>query len=248
MECRQRIPLGARQERLGAQVKPMSDALAVDADKARAAEAAVSEVVSNMLVGLGTGSTAAHAITALGRRAAGGLTIRTVATSLATARAAEAAGLTVLDFADIAAVDLCIDGVDEIDPAFRAIKGGGGAMLREKIVARSAVRMIAIADGSKRRAALRRAVPIEILPFARASVAAHVAELGGNVIVRPGAISDQGNILADCSFADMTDLAGLAASLAAIPGLLGHGIFLDEIDALVISTHGYVERCDRPLA
>jgi ribose 5-phosphate isomerase A len=217
-----------------------------EAEKAQAAEAAVAEIESGMLVGLGTGTTAAYAIAALSRRAARGLRVRTAATSLATAQAADAAGLAVLDFADLAKVDLCIDGVDEIDPAFRAIKGGGGAMLREKIVARAAARMIAIADGSKRVTTLTRAVPIEILPFARASVAAHVGNLGGEVVMRSRP-SDQGNILADCRFADMTDLPRLAASLADIPGLLGHGIFLEEIDVLIVGGDGCAERCDRPL-
>jgi ribose 5-phosphate isomerase A len=219
-----------------------------EAEKARAAEAAVAEVESGMLVGLGTGTTAAFAITALAWRAMQGLTVRTAATSLATAQAAEAAGLVVLDFADLATVDLGIDGVDEIDPALRAIKGGGGAMLREKIVARAATRMIAIADSSKRVAALTRAIPVEIMPFARASVLAELARLGGEPVLRDGRISDQGNLLADCRFADMGDLPALAAAMAAIPGLLGHGIFLDEIDMLIVGGDGIVERCDRPLA
>jgi ribose 5-phosphate isomerase A len=219
-----------------------------EAEKALAAEAAVTEVEAGMLVGLGTGTTAAFAITALGRRAGEGLKVRTAATSLATARAAQAVGLQVLDFADLASVDLCIDGVDEIDPLLRAIKGGGGAMLREKIVARSAARMIAIADGSKRVATLSRAVPVEILSFARSSVLAELERMGGEAVLREGQISDQGNLLADCRFADLADLPALAMEMAAIPGLLGHGIFLGEIDRLIIGADGNMERCDRPLA
>jgi len=221
--------------------------MAREAEKCAAAKAAIAEVEAGMLVGLGTGTTAAFAIAALGRRVAEGLAVRTVATSLATARAAEAAGLAVLDFADCASVDLCIDGVDEIDPTFRAIKGGGGAMLREKIVAASATRMIAIADGSKRVATLTRAVPIEILPFARESVLAALRRIGGTPVLRAGT-SDQANLLADCGFADMSDLAALAATLDAVPGLLGHGIFLGEIDVLIVADGGSVQRCDRPLA
>ncbi|MDO6415055.1 ribose-5-phosphate isomerase RpiA [Sphingomonas sp. BIUV-7] len=217
-----------------------------DAEKARAAEAAVAEIESGMLVGLGTGTTAAHVVSALARRVAEGLSVTTVATSLGTARSAQAAGLAVLDFADVAAVDLCVDGVDEIDPALRAIKGGGGAMLREKIVAQAAARMIAIADGSKSVATLSRAIPIEILPFARASVLAAVGRLGGEPLLREGRISDQGNLLADCDFADMSDLPRLAALLSAIPGLLGHGLFLDEIDVLMVGEDESVKRCDRP--
>jgi ribose 5-phosphate isomerase A len=219
-----------------------------EAEKALAAEAAVAEVQSGMLVGLGTGTTAAFAIAALARRAGQGLRIQTAATSLATARAAEAAALVVLDFADLAAVDLGIDGVDEVDPGLRAIKGGGGAMLREKIVARAATRMIAIADASKRVGRLTRAIPVEILPFARASVLAELKRLGGEAVLREGRVSDQGNLLADCHFSDMGDLPALAAVMAAIPGLLGHGIFLDEIDTLILGGDGIIERCDRPMA
>ncbi len=117
--------------------------------KRKAAEAAVAEIESGMLVGLGTGSTAAFAISALGRRIREGLRVTAVGTSLATEAAARWRGIAMLDFADVARTDLVIDGADEIDSAFRAIKGGGGAMLREKIVAASATRMICIVDSDK---------------------------------------------------------------------------------------------------
>ena len=118
-------------------------------EKRLAAEAAVAEIVDGMAVGLGTGSTAAFAIAALGLRVAAGLRVTVAATSLATERAAAAAGLVVTPFETLDRLDLAIDGADEIDPAFRAIKGGGGAMLREKIVADAADRMICIVDSSK---------------------------------------------------------------------------------------------------
>lgn len=216
-----------------------------DAEKARAAEAAVAEVESGMIVGLGTGTTAAYAITALAGRVAKGLQIKAAATSLATMRTAQAAGITVLDFSDLAAVDLCIDGVDEIDPSFVAIKGGGGAMLREKIVARSAARMIAIADSSKRVEALSRAVPVEILPFGREAVLAGLRRIGGNPVLREGATSDQGNLLADCAFVNMRDPRGLAAAISEVPGLLGHGIFLNEVDVLIVGAGEGIVRARR---
>ena len=114
----------------------------VAARKRAAACAAVAEIEDGMLVGLGTGTTANFAIAALGERVAAGLKVTTVATSLAAARAAEAAGLAVLPFDTLARLDLAIDGADELDPQLRAIKGKGGAMLREKIVAAAATRMI----------------------------------------------------------------------------------------------------------
>ena len=124
--------------------------MTTDEDKRGAANAAVDEIADGMLVGLGTGSTAAFAIRRLGERVAEGLAIRAVATSQRSAELARAVGIDVLDFADVAATDLVIDGADEIDGRLFAIKGAGGAMLREKIVAASATRMIVIADGSKR--------------------------------------------------------------------------------------------------
>ena len=216
-----------------------------DSNKRKAAEAAIAEVTDGMLVGLGTGSTAAFAISGLGRRIArDGLKITAAGTSRATERAARDAGIPFLAFDDLAAVDLCIDGADEIDPLFRAIKGGGGAMLREKIVASAATRMICIVDASKPVATLARPLPIEVLPVARSYVAGAIRCLGGDPVIR-AAPSDQGNLLIDCAFGPIADPAGLAATLDAIPGLLGHGLFLSEIDALYIGDETSVERRER---
>jgi ribose 5-phosphate isomerase A len=216
-----------------------------DSSKSKAAEAAIAEVTDGMLVGLGTGSTAAFAISGLGLRIArDGLRITAAGTSRATELAARAAGIPFLAFDDLAAVDLCIDGADEIDPLFRAIKGGGGAMLREKIVASAATRMICIVDASKPVATLARPLPIEVLPFARSYVAGAIRCLGGDPVIR-AAPSDQGNLLVDCAFGPIADPAGLAATLDAIPGLLGHGLFLSEIDALYIGGETSVERRER---
>jgi ribose 5-phosphate isomerase A len=216
-----------------------------DIAKKKAADAAIAEVSDDMLVGLGTGSTAAFAISGLGRRIAEeGLRITAAGTSLATERAARAAGIAFLAFDDLAAVDLCIDGADEIDPLFRAIKGGGGAMLREKIVASAATRMICIVDASKPVETLTRPLPIEVLPFARSYVGGAIRCLGGDPVVRP-APSDQGNVLIDCAFGPIVDPQGLARTLNAIPGLLGHGLFLSEIDALYIGDETSVERRER---
>ena len=220
-------------------------------EKQAAAEAAIAEVCDDMLVGLGTGSTAAYAIAGLGRRVADGLRISAVATSLATEAAAREAGIPLLPFDDIAAVDIAIDGADEIDPAFRAIKGGGGALLREKIVAASAARMICIVDATKTVAQLgAHPLPIEVLPFARAFVADAVSRLGGEPKLRLAASgeparSDQGNILMDCAFGPIDDPEALAAALSDIPGMLGHGLFLREIDALLIGGPAGVERRER---
>ena len=227
---------------------------AAEAQKCAAAAAAVAEVRSGMLVGLGTGTTAAYAISALGKRIADGLDCRAVATSNRTAAAARAEGIPVIEFADVAAIDLAIDGVDEIDAMLRAIKGAGGAMLREKVVAQAAVRMIAIADNSKSVAVLgAKRVPVEVLPFARGFVESRVRALGGAPVLRldgeeQPALTDQGNPVLDCAFQRIADPPALAAALAVIPGLLGHGLFVSEVDTLYLGTPGGVERRDRPIA
>jgi ribose 5-phosphate isomerase A len=209
--------------------------------KRAAALAAVAEVEDGMVVGLGTGSTAAFVIEELGRRVAGGLTIRAVPTSLATASAAAALGIAVIDLPPGGTIDLGIDGIDEIDPELRAIKGAGGALLREKVVATAARRMLAIGDASKPVAALgAKPVPLEILAFARALIEREVVALGGLPVLRTGGQeavrTDQGNLLLDCRFGALADPAGLGAALSAIPGVLGHGLFVTEIHALYIGT------------
>jgi ribose 5-phosphate isomerase A len=219
-------------------------------EKYAAARAAADEIRQGMVVGLGTGSTVAELIPILAARLRDGLAVRTVATSRATEAAARAAGIPVIAFEDRATVDLTIDGVDEIDPLLHAIKGAGGALLREKIVAAASHRMIAIADASKWSAAIgTRAVPIEILPFARDFVLATVAAMGAHVRLRVAdgqwARSDQDNLLADCLFPDLSAPQALAARLSAIPGLLGHGLFLGEIDAVYIARGEAVTRYER---
>lgn len=221
------------------------------AAKRAAAEAAIQEIEADMLVGLGTGSTAAFAIAALGRRVAQGLRITAAATSLETERAARAAGIEMVDFATLSALDLGIDGADEIDPQFRAIKGAGGALLREKIIATSARRMICVVDIAKPVDTLgKRPLPIEVLPFALGFVSHAVESLGARAVLRCGkdatpALSDQGNLLIDCHFPGIPDPADLARKLSEIPGILGHGLFLTEFDAVFIGTVTGVERREK---
>lgn len=210
----------------------------------------MAEIEDGMLVGLGSGSTAAFAIAAIGKRVSDGLAIDAVATSLASEALARRHGIALLDFEDVASVDLVIDGTDEIDPAFRAIKGAGGAMLREKVVAAAAKRMVVVADGRKRVARLGGVpVPIEVLPFARSFVAGEVRRLGAEpVLRRAGAdpyLTDQDNIVFDCAFAQLDMPDEVAVALSAIPGVLGHGLFLREVDAAYIADRGTVERFER---
>ncbi|VWX54529.1 ribose-5-phosphate isomerase RpiA [Novosphingobium sp. 9U] len=222
-----------------------------EVQKRAAASAAVAEITDGMLIGLGTGSTAAYAVSEVARRVRDGLAIRAVATSKATAHAAMLAGIEVVELQDFDRIDLAIDGVDEIDGQLRAIKGGGGAMLQEKIVADAADRMIAIADASKRvRQIGARPVPVEVLPMAQALALRRAGELGARAVLRCKEAlpfrTDQGNLIIDCHFAVINDPANLADRLARIPGVLGHGLFLSEIDTIYVGVAGGVERCDRP--
>lgn len=222
-----------------------------DDDKRLAAEAAVAEIRDGMRVGLGSGSTMAFAIAAIGARRAEWPTATFFSTSQATWRAAHAAGIAIGRFADVAELDLAIDGTDEIDPQMRAIKGAGGALLREKIVASAARRMVVIADGSKQVAALGKApVPVEILPFARSFVAERVRALGADPVLRMTAMgkeyrTNQGNLILDCHFGAIRDPENLALELQAIPGALGHGLFLTEVAAAYIADKGIVTKMER---
>lgn len=224
-----------------------------DEDKRIAAIAAADEVRDGMLVGLGTGSTAAFLIDELARRARQGLRIEAVATSLASDAQAVAGGLTVRPFASVAAIDLCIDGADEIDARCHAIKGAGGAMVREKIVAAAAARMVVIADGSKKVEQLGAApVPVEVLGFGQAFVTRALEQLGGRPArrLRGGEdyLTDQGNLILDTQFGPIADSGALATRIGHIPGVVGHGLFIDEVDALYLAEGGTVTRIERPTA
>ncbi len=223
--------------------------MTADDDKRVAAEAAVGEVRSGMMVGLGTGSTAAHMIRALGRMVADGLGIDAVATSVASAELARELGIRVHDFAGVGRVDLTIDGADEIDDRLLVVKGAGGAMLREKCVAAASTRMVVIADGAKRVAAIGAArVPVEVLPFAQSFVTRVLAERSDPALRMAGAEpyrTDQGMLVVDCLFGDLSDPHGVAAWLQAIPGVLGHGLFLSEVDAAYLASGGVVTKLER---
>lgn len=221
-----------------------------DDDKRAAALAAVAEVRDGMLVGLGTGSTAYWAIVAIAERVAAGEAVRAVATSEASATLARRLGIPLLDMADVAEVDLTIDGADEIDGRCFAIKGAGGAMTREKIVAAASRRMVVIADGSKRVGRIGKAVvPVEVLPFARGFVARRLVALGADPAPRMHGAeayrTDGGNLVLDARFGAMDDPATLAAALDAMPGVVGHGLFLTEVDAAYIARDGVVTRLER---
>ncbi|WP_031496239.1 ribose-5-phosphate isomerase RpiA [Bryobacter aggregatus] len=211
----------------------------LDAEKLVAARRAVEFVEDGQVVGLGTGSTAAHAIREIGRRVREGLQIVAIPTSLATEALARSLGIPLTNFDEHQKIDIAIDGADEIDSNLVAIKGGGGAFLREKIVAQAATRMICIIDSSKLVPQIGAAkLPIEVLPFAAGFVQAAVAAMGAQVSLRRKAdgslfATDQGNAVLDARFGLLSNPEALARKLTSIPGLLAHGLFLSEIDELI---------------
>jgi ribose 5-phosphate isomerase A len=221
--------------------------------KRRAAEAALAYVKDGMRLGLGSGSTAALFVTALGKRVAAGLTVVGVATSQSTAEIARKAGVPLASLDEEPELDLDIDGADEIGPGLALIKGGGGALLREKIVASASHRMIVIADASKRVADLGAfPLPVEVVAFGLTATARAIERTAGalglvgdvKLRIRDGVpfVTDGGNHVIDASFGRIPDPEALANRLAGIPGVVEHGLFLGLADlALVASPEGVAE-------
>jgi ribose 5-phosphate isomerase A len=204
-----------------------------DDEKRLAAEAAAELVESGMTVGLGTGSTVAHLLPALARR---GLTdIRCVATSVATEEQARELGVPVEEFNRLQRLDIAIDGTDEVTPDGWLIKGGGGAHLREKIVAAAAARFVVICDSSKPVDALRGPVPLELFGFGAAST---LARLGGDVEIRDLPQSPDGGLIADYRGPGLDDPAALAARLEADPGVAAQGLFPPDMVSEVLVGRG----------
>ncbi len=224
-----------------------------DALKLKAAEKALEFVEPGMKLGLGTGSTAAKFIDLLGARVKEGLDVIGVPTSEATRMQAAALGIRLTTLDDNPVLDLTIDGADEIDDALQLIKGGGGALLREKIVAAASNRMIAIADSSKRVPVLGAyPLPVEVVRFGfgatRRMIEKMAAEVGctGHILLRMGLdgqpfVTDGGNYIFDCAFGRIEDANALDEALRLIPGVIEHGLFLDLADAAIIAGPDGVE-------
>jgi len=208
-----------------------------DDPKTRAAAAALDFIEPGMKLGLGTGSTASRFVALLGEKVAAGLKVIGVPTSEATRAQAEALKIPLTTLEQTPELDLTIDGADELDAQLRLIKGGGGALLREKIVAASSKRMIVIADSSKKVARLGAfPLPIEVVPFGLGSTQIRVERacaalaLGGALTLRRIAdapfVTDGGHYILDGAFGAIPDPERLAATLAAVPGVVEHGLFL----------------------
>lgn len=211
-----------------------------EAAKRRAGEFAADVVVDGQVVGLGTGSTAVHAIRALGRRVDAGLDVTGVPTSFQSRELAREAGVPLADLADVS-VDVAIDGADQVAGG-DLIKGGGAAHAREKIVDSVADRFLVVADPTKAADVLDHPVPIEVLPGARSTVADAVGGMDGEPTLRRAerkdgpVVTDNGNLVLDCAFGEIADPAALASDLSALPGAVEHGLFVGLADELHVGT------------
>jgi ribose 5-phosphate isomerase A len=214
-----------------------------DALKQMAGEAAAQLVTDGMVVGLGTGSTVRYTIEALGKRVQSGLKIRGIPTSQASADLAQKLGIPLTTLDDVAQVDLTIDGADEFDGAFRLIKGGGGALTREKVVARASKRMVVVADASKQVSKLGStfALPIEVIDLAKGPLLRLMASLGAKATVRQktdGTMyrTDNGHLIVDARFGGIEHPEELERRIEAMPGVLACGLFLGLCDTVILGS------------
>jgi ribose 5-phosphate isomerase A len=226
--------------------------------KEAAALRALDLVCDGMWLGLGTGSTAAKFVEALGSRVAAGLKVLCVPTSEATRAQAERLGIPLTTLDEKPHLHLTIDGADEIDDQLRLIKGGGGALLREKIVATASDQMVVIADDSKLVTTLGQfPLPVEVvrfgLPATRRMVEAMAAQAGceGEIRLREAKSgepfsTDQGNFILDCAFGRIPEPEVLAFALKRVPGVVEHGLFLGVADLAIVAGSGGVRLLERP--
>jgi len=214
--------------------------------KRQAAERAAALVRSGMKLGLGTGSTAAHFVDCIGEKVRDGLDVICVPTSERTRLQAEGLNIKLSTLDETPELDLTVDGADEFDPKLRLIKGGGGAHLREKIVAAASKRMVVITDASKEVATLGKfKLPVEVDLFGLTATARHIEKAAkaqgcaGAIVLRQtnGArfLTDGGNAIFDCDFGVIPDADGLACALNAIPGVVEHGLFIGLASAVIIA-------------
>jgi len=206
--------------------------MANDQEKEAAARASLQFIKDGQVVGLGTGSTASYFIKLLAEQVRNGLRIRGIPTSLRSRDMAQNLGIPLTTLDECQEIAVTVDGADEVDPKLRLIKGGGGAMLREKIVASATKQLVIIADASKQVPVLGKfPLPVEVIPFAQALVAKRIAALGAEVRLRTGTdgkpfLSDEHNHILDCRFGAIRDAEGLARQLSDMPGVVEHGLFI----------------------
>jgi ribose 5-phosphate isomerase A len=221
--------------------------MANEEEKEAVGRAAAKLVRDGDIVGLGTGSTAYFAVVALGERVKDGLKIIGIPTSVRTADLARAVGIPLTTLDEHPEIDITIDGADEVDPKLNLIKGGGGALTREKVIATASKNMVVVADSGKVVAVLGKfPLPVEVIAFARTVVERKVVALGGSPKLRVKAddspfVTDNGNQILDCSFGKIADPPALARELSGTPGVVEHGLFIGLAKLAIVGRGNSVE-------
>jgi len=221
--------------------------MANEEEKEAAGRAAAKLVRDGEIVGLGTGSTAYFAVVALGERVKAGLKIIGIPTSVQTADLARAVGIPLTTLDEHPEIDITIDGADEVDPKLNLIKGGGGALTREKVIATASKKMVVVADSGKIVRVLGKfPLPVEVIAFARTVVERKIVSLGGSPKLRlklDGSpyLTDNGNEILDCSFGKIADPPALAGELSGTPGVVEHGLFIGLAKVAVVARGTAVE-------
>ena len=224
-----------------------------DLAKKNAGRKALELVDDGMIVGLGTGSTTRHFVQGLGERVADGLKIRGIPSSITTETLARSVGIPLVGLDEVTTVDITVDGADEIDPSFHLVKGGGGALLREKILARCSARLVIIADGSKRVDRLGAAfpIPVEVVPFGLGPARRGLEALGATVTIRGSEAlpfqTDNHNYILDAKFAEAgADPAALDRAINDLPGVVDNGLFVGMADTVIIGSGDGAAVQERP--
>lgn len=217
-----------------------------DREKEAAAAAALELVQPGQIVGLGSGSTATCFVKFLAERVRQGLKVTGIPTSQATKELAEQLGIPLTTLDAHPQIDIDIDGADEIDPHLNLIKGGGGAFLREKVIASVSKRFVVIADSIKQVKQLGRfPLPVEVIAFAQSLIAPQIQKLGAQVVLRRHAdgtvyVTDEGHHILDCTFGVIEDPPALAAAIRKIPGVVEHGLFIGMAEMALIGRDGSI--------
>jgi ribose 5-phosphate isomerase A len=225
--------------------------MANDQEKEAAARASLAFVKDGQVVGLGTGSTAAYFIQLLGEQVKKGLRIRGIPTSVRSGELATRLGIPLTTLDECQEIDVTVDGADEVDPRLRLIKGGGGALLREKIVASATKQLVIVADATKRVPVLGKfPLPVEVIKFAQALVVKRIEALGAQVKMRLNAdgkpyLTDENNYILDCRFGQIADADGLARRLSDMPGVVEHGLFIGMASVVLVANGSEIEELRR---